>query len=693
MAKVHAKAAAASAAARPSLLGLLGSSGFTTALAGCCPELMAMSPEQRLAWFDAEHKAIEMVHNFGNGDAVLTGDESVLVGANSSYFHNLWEDTLLMSELPKTTPPGPPQPPMPNLDVNCSALHALYACENSTSAVRRSSMGLQPACKWITAERRCVNLTAADSAARRMRQTTDVVEVGLYGFPPFSNSSAASYEAPTGSLTFTEAVDRPIYTAYNHRKVDIGNPMFGHVCAVFAPNYVLNMTLIAPADTGAWDPSCNASSEQRQNHNNPGGKEECATMLNQSSCNVGDDVTSQGTHHPPTKCDWRHGKCVDTVVDRQLCEHQSSETECGAASGAPPPAYDGGQLTVSLYWELILHNGGCSWLDAEKQSHMAAATTTAQGQGKKSCVPFECGHITNTSKCNSTESWQLNVAHHCTWDATANEQEQGHGKCIAITPDLYCNGTGRPKPQTPPPPGLLPAEVCARAIDGQVNSQFNLCRWRPAVEATARGSVGNKSNTSTHTGRCVANRCKTLRTESQCAVMTAREPKARVVSCVWDTATSTCAEYDGNCSMLPDATTCVAASTKHGNASSNDCVWGATNTSSGRDVCHLAPNGTRPPVPNGGISNFNCSAAIWPGYALGTPFHYYHILNAGVRSWLDGTSPATQLGVLFRRMADPTHTPIVGSEIFKYWEAMIAGNPHYPEVSAARSFSVSCGAN
>lgn len=32
----------------------------------------------------------------------------------------------------------------------------------------------------------------------------------------------------------------------------MGNPEFGQVSAVFSPNYVHNLTLIAPVDTGAW---------------------------------------------------------------------------------------------------------------------------------------------------------------------------------------------------------------------------------------------------------------------------------------------------------------------------------------------------------------------------------------------------------------------------------------------------------
>ena len=61
MVKVEAEAAVAAAAAKPRLLALLAEPDFTTALHGCCPELEAMTPAERLDWFDAESAAAEMV--------------------------------------------------------------------------------------------------------------------------------------------------------------------------------------------------------------------------------------------------------------------------------------------------------------------------------------------------------------------------------------------------------------------------------------------------------------------------------------------------------------------------------------------------------------------------------------------------------------------------------------------------------
>jgi hypothetical protein len=111
--EVQHKAVTASAAARPSLLALLGGGDFLVALGGCCAGLRGMSPAERLAWFDQESKVVEMVHNFGRGLGALEGDESITVGANSTYFHNLWEIELLAAELPQGGSPGGGQRPNP----------------------------------------------------------------------------------------------------------------------------------------------------------------------------------------------------------------------------------------------------------------------------------------------------------------------------------------------------------------------------------------------------------------------------------------------------------------------------------------------------------------------------------------------------------------------------------------------------
>lgn len=82
----------------------------------------------------------------------------------------------------------------------------------------------------------------------------DLAEVGLMGFPPFKNASHG--ELPH---TFAEATDRPTYTALNLWFNSMGNPKFGPVAVVFAPEYVRNMTMLLPVDSGLWEGSCNKS--------------------------------------------------------------------------------------------------------------------------------------------------------------------------------------------------------------------------------------------------------------------------------------------------------------------------------------------------------------------------------------------------------------------------------------------------
>lgn len=202
-------------------------------LGGCCPELAAMQPSERLAWFDRESTAAEMVHNFGRsqGDMpsqfdVIMDDESIELGLHSEYFHNLWEIELLSAEQGPPPPfPGVPPPPPPAPPVVCSSLRTVASCENVTRDKLLQQTGQTDLCKWRTATSQCVDIPAEQSTA----QTTDIVEVGLFGFPAFENPNASKQSSDDNIplYSFAEAINRPIYTAFNHRKVDVGNPMFG----------------------------------------------------------------------------------------------------------------------------------------------------------------------------------------------------------------------------------------------------------------------------------------------------------------------------------------------------------------------------------------------------------------------------------------------------------------------------------
>ena len=84
-------------------------------------------------------------------------------------------------------------------------------------------------------------------------------EQKLYGFPALTGDDNCP-------RSFVEAANRPIYVAFNQLKIDVGNPNFGDITAVFRRDYVRNMTVIAAVDTGLWEMTCNASSVGPSSH-------------------------------------------------------------------------------------------------------------------------------------------------------------------------------------------------------------------------------------------------------------------------------------------------------------------------------------------------------------------------------------------------------------------------------------------
>jgi hypothetical protein len=206
-----------------------------------------------------------------------------------------------------------------------------------------------------------------------------VAEVGLFGFPEFHNLSEAGYT--DGAPTYDDAIQRPIYTDWSNRKVDVGNPMFGSVSAIFTPSFVRNMTLIAPIDTGAWEGECNTT--ERGQFQEPGDVKICAVVKNESSCNV-----NQGRYRT---CDWRTtvekqkgAVCVNTAIDRLECYHETTEEGCAAAPGLPKPMnWGSGHQPLSVWWATELYNGGCSW-----------------DSSASSCAAFTCESLSNASACH-----------------------------------------------------------------------------------------------------------------------------------------------------------------------------------------------------------------------------------------------------------------------------------------------------
>jgi hypothetical protein len=86
---------------------------------------------------------------------------------------------------------------------------------------------------------------------------TSFSETNMFGFKPFTGGNAT--DPGSQPKSFDEAQERPIYTALNTLVVDSGNPLFGPISAVFQPNFVRNMTFVAPMDTGYWEMFCNTT--------------------------------------------------------------------------------------------------------------------------------------------------------------------------------------------------------------------------------------------------------------------------------------------------------------------------------------------------------------------------------------------------------------------------------------------------
>ncbi len=648
MAQVQAAAAVASAAAKPRLLKLLSEPGFTAALNECCPELVLMTPQQRLDWFDAESAAAEMVHNFGSAEgndaveaAIVGGDESIELGSVSKYFHNLWEIDLL--RVKQGPVPGLPSPPPP-LHVDCTTFGSANSCENASRAYELQIRNQPLACKWRTASSECVPVPEEQSLA----QITDIVEVGLFGFPAFAEKN----------YTFAESINRPIYTAFNHRKVDVGNPEFGHTSAIFMPSYVRNMTLIAPVDTGAWDPQCNSTLQSKFNRG-AGGVDACQAD-NASTCN--DNAPQR------IQCDWRRNGCVDTFVDRELCPTQITEQECKVAQGKPldDSWFSNGQaITTATWWGFLLHETGCLW---------------ASG----ACSDFECSALKTKRACNASSQSHFNRSnpatyeqnpHNCIWrDAVpaggesqgAGLHEQLHsqgGQCVALTPDMWCaDAKQRREFAGPPVPPGASEKVKCEALPSVLSG---LCRYSTTSERVSSSHAVDSSGVD---GRCMATQCADLTTAKDCSRYSTKKKTA--ISCAWDHTKQTCLEYGGNCSVLPDRSTCVAEM---------GCLWSATNISHDKAVCHAGKGHVMPGIHSG--DGFNCSFEHWKypdKLVLGTTTHYYHILEAGVSLWTNNVS-AANLGTLFGRMAAPKQFNITGAEVFRYWEANIAGAPLYPD--------------
>ena len=179
----------------------------------------------------------ELVHNMPADAGIAPGpdgeprkqpapDNTIAIGQASPVFWNLWEIGLMTgaSESPHFGP-----------SVNCSQpqLASKLRCENNTDP------HLAGGCKWIELEGRCAELSHGP-----FENPTNAAEVGLFGLPSFRGNAQSPAD-------YQDAMQRPVYTAVNHHKVDLGNPNFGPVGVVFDREFNDNMTLLGAVDTGA----------------------------------------------------------------------------------------------------------------------------------------------------------------------------------------------------------------------------------------------------------------------------------------------------------------------------------------------------------------------------------------------------------------------------------------------------------
>lgn len=592
-----------------------------------------------------------------DGQSGPQSDETIKLGMNASFFYNLWEIALIGDEKhPKPPPPPPDGPPKPKINctvvneqdmcgeggnctsvdakgdfhckcfpgwrkpkqqhgggggggggqrpggstescdekipLDCKAQQSQQSCENVTG--QQDTYHL-PDCKWVSADGKCVILNEHDgqSGGGGGRQTTDVAEVGLFGFPEFAN---ASESAGYGKATYTlaEAAQRPIYTDFSNRKVDVGNPMFGEISAIFTPSFVRNMTLIAPIDTGAWEGECNQSNSQ--GFQRATDDKTCAAVTKESGCN-GEDQANPGKF---IMCDWRKTKgakggdgahCVNSALDRLQCYHATDAASCKAAPGLPQHNDYSPHQSLSHLWNQELYNGGCAW-DGSKSECVAFTCETLPTQA--ACHLAAHPPPPNCSNPAACRDQHYEMPKHCTWDNTKSV-------CAHTNPAQYCEaqlhpdkpgGGGRPMPgpPMPPQPPPPPFELCT---EGE-----GLCMWE--------GKGGNRTATE---GKCVPTHCDKIHNETVCN----EKNEGYGISCAWVNSTSEeegaagdddvlllsgsgkCITFNENCSLLPTEASC-----NHMHA----CAWNHT----GKD--HSGPTACEPvgggPSPMGGWE-FNCS--------------------------------------------------------------------------------------
>lgn len=171
----------------------------------------------------------------------------------------------------------------------------------------------------------------------KVRQNDAAVEV--FGLPV----------CPSTNYTWEQASDRLIYVAHNLYQADTGsNPNFGDVTIIFSNEYVKEMVLIAPMDTGRWSMSCDHNYDPMETALSfpPPGPHHFGHRVN---CSAWQPVVVGTLEHHDHIILANWGLSANNSIANQTVVDQSRGFfERSAFAGA----YDGlPNLTVNEYWE------------------------------------------------------------------------------------------------------------------------------------------------------------------------------------------------------------------------------------------------------------------------------------------------------------------------------------------------------
>ena len=206
--KLYAAAAAAavqaSKGATPALLKALDGEDLRSRLRACCPQVAALSAPELLRELRAEAAASEWVHSFCAAVAQRHPERACVAATGRTS------------------------------DVSLRSL------EEGTHFRNQWELGAD-------------NVTTAPYSGWDYSNAfwMERAEVGIIGYPALANFDPAE---PIDART---AASRPVYTALNLQRVDLGFPLLGDVTAVFRHRALRSATVVSAVDTGLAESLCN----------------------------------------------------------------------------------------------------------------------------------------------------------------------------------------------------------------------------------------------------------------------------------------------------------------------------------------------------------------------------------------------------------------------------------------------------